>query len=414
MLNKIKLVQIAYKSEWALARFFEALKNPDISSKFFLETICGREASDTDAVDALTKRITEIKKAIEAKEWRAEQRNKEMENANYLISLLASKKIKYCQVRKDTRLPQAVYDHDFGKALVVHSLNITHTNYIRDGLLHKANILCEKPLTTVVDIEGNPDDSSIRSLETIVRNLKGDLVLMDAEHYSYKKPSLIFYEKLEQLLADKNGNIRKIKKVEGEIMEIDKPDWKRTREILSFERNQTGLLGDTMCHLLAFISNLGGRAIPEERTFDCYPGFDADTLNNVKYKIINSDLLKNYFAQNATADLRVAKFIDKIKGTKKDVKESKFIKFILEDNSSITLDFKQGTLTKDGKDCSYFRYAVSGNEYVNILNIFHEAIEDKRKPLTDYRSSMDTLQSTFETYALPEEKNRRIRVYKTK
>jgi hypothetical protein len=43
---------------------------------------------------------------------------------------------------------------------------------------------------------------------------------------------LVFYEKFNDLRKDKNGNLRKIKRVEGEIKEIDKPDWKRTRDIL--------------------------------------------------------------------------------------------------------------------------------------------------------------------------------------
>ena len=414
MERRVPIIQIAPKSEWALARFFDALRDPDINSKFFLEAICGREKNSAELIAALYNRRKEIEKAVRLKEWRAEQRQKESDNAKDLISLLENNKLKYFQVRKDTTLPQEIYDHQLGKALVIHSLNITHGNYIRNGLLNRAHILCEKPLTVVADIDGYPYDKAMTDLEKTVSSLGEGLVIMDAEHYSYKKPSLIFYEKLDEYLTDKKGNLRKIKKVEGEIKELDKPDWKRTREILSFSRNQTGLLGDTMCHLLAFISNLGGRAVPEEREYDCYPGFDADTYDSVGYKIVNEDTIRRHFAPNATANFSVSKFIDKMKGAKKDAAESKFVRFTLDDNSEIVLDFKDGTITRDGERCTHFRYSIAKNEYVNVLNEFYEAIMDNRKPLTDYRHSMYTLQSNFETYALPEEKNRRISVYRTR
>jgi predicted dehydrogenase len=294
-------------------------------------------------------------------------------------------------------------------------LNITHADYIEDGFLHNAHILCEKPLTTVVNIDGNPDDRALIHLDKIVRACGINLTLMDAEHYSYKKPSIIFYEKVDDLLKGKNGSKLKIIGIEGEIKELDNPEWNRTRDILSFAKNQTGLLGDTMCHLLAFISNLGGRAVAQEREYDSYGGFDADTYDRVSYQIINTDLQKNYFAPNAYANFTVAKFIDKMTDSKeKDdrIRESKFIKFILEDKSEIIINFKDGTVTKDGKDCSYFRHAISGNEYVNVLNEFHEAIHDGRKPRTDYLSSKSTLQTTYETYALPAEKNKRVKIYR--
>jgi predicted dehydrogenase len=407
----IPVVQVGYKSEWALARFFEALKNPDIANKFKLETICGRENNTNDAVNALDDRIKSISSAISAGIWRANQRGTEKENAEFLMAQLTTNKLKYCRVRKNNKLPSEAYPKENIQALILHSLNITHASYIKDGFENQCNVLCEKPLTTVVDIDGNPDDYALVNLEKIVRNFGGNLVLMDAEHYSYKKPSLIFYEKLNELLKDKNGNIRKIEKIEGEIKEIDNPDWKRTRDILSFSNNQTGLIGDTMCHLLAFISNLGGRAVPEEREYDLYDGYDADTYNQVSYKIVNSDLLKNYFSPNAEAKFTVAKFIHKIKGNDEKTSESKYIKFTLDDKSEIFLDFKNGTISKDGKDLTYFRYAINKNEYVNVMNEFYEAILDKRKALTDYRSSINTLQASYETYALSSEKNKRVKIY---
>jgi predicted dehydrogenase len=382
--KKIRLVQVAYKSEWALAKFFQALQDEEIAKKFELIAICGRESTKEKTINSLELAIKERVTMISKEKFRSINREKEIDSAVGLMKQLAKDQIQYYPVNGNQTLPHEIYKNNFD-ALVIHSKNITHLGYIFDGIKHGKHILCEKPLVTVLDARGRPKIKDLEELTDITNNIK-ELTLMDAEHYSYKQASLIFYENIQELLGGS-----KIKKIEGCIKERDDPDFGRTKDVLQAQ-NETGLLTDTCVHLLAFISNLNGKPMPTGIKYGIYPKYDVETYIETDYKIEGDS---PYFTKDATANLTVGKFIDKFKIP--EIDESKFIKFTLEDESQIIINFREGSVKKNGVEYD-FRYSISNNEYVNILNHFNTAIRNNQKPLTDFKKSINTLQSIYDTH----------------
>jgi predicted dehydrogenase len=384
-------IQIAYNSEWAIKRFFGAIREKEIQKRFNLTAVCGIDNNKEAAITSLVKGIIENGSSDEEKE-----------NARYLKEKLMSKEFQYYHVNGTFCLPNAIYGKGF-QAEVIHSKNIAHLGYIIDAIMNHKHVLCEKPLVPVLNENGEPTDKYLRKLEEIVAT-NNELILMDAEHYSYKKASIIFYENLENILKDENNKTRKIKSIEGSLVEIDNPYKWRTLAVLS-KKNQTGLLGDTMVHLLSFISNLRGKATPIYREYSQFESkdkkikYDVDTYDHVKYAVENAD--KDFFAEEAKAYLTVAKFADK--AGKKDKKE---MKFVLDDNSEISLDLKAGTVikAKDGKTEEYHEKGIaSSNEYVNILNHFYNSLSTRQKPLTSFDNSLLTLRAIYDSYKLGEE-----------
>jgi predicted dehydrogenase len=317
--------------------------------------------------------------------------------------------VDYFKVNTINSLPDRLYASGID-AVVVHSLNPTHLGYIVNAIEHGKHVLCEKPLVPVLDRFGKPSSKELDELEGIVQKKDPKVILMDAEHYSHKKPAIIFYENFWEIVGTS-----KIRRVEGEIKETDDPHFWRTKEILS-GNNQTGILGDTMCHLLAFISNLGGRAIPQKRRYDLFEDdqvqYHTDTYDEVDFSIENVN--GDYFTKDASASFVVCKFMDRFQ--QPQTKESKFIKFILNDNSEVVINFAEGSIkkVKDGQEKSYsFRYPLSGNEYVNILHCFYEGICNEVSPITGFGNSIRTLRSILSSYQLPNGDNARVKVYKT-
>jgi predicted dehydrogenase len=397
----IKLAQIAYMSEWALAKFFESLKSDGIPDRFRLGAVCGQEPNRENAIDNLRKGIETRLNSLAKSGFRQGNRRYEIVNCVGLIDYLRERSIKYFRVNGNDSLPPQIYKLGID-AVVIHSLNTSHLGYITDAHAHGIHVLCEKPLVPVLVRGNRPYDGDLARLEDLASKTPEGLVMMDAEHYSYKLPSLVFYENLEEILKG-----RRIVNVEGEIKETDNPYLPRTQDILSL-KNCTGILGDTMCHLLAFISNLGGKAKPIKRVYDEFKDkkvqYHTDTYDHVDFEI--EDLGTGYFAKDAKASFKVGKFADRFAEPAK--KESKFIRFVLEDESEIILDFKAGAIRsrRGCEEMDYsFRYQIDRNEYVNILHAFYASIINKTQPRTSFRRSALTLRAILESYRLPEDVN---------
>ena len=400
MVNKKRLLQVAHNSEWALAKFFNALRHPWIAERFELKSVCGIEHTVEEAIESLAKGIYARAEMLKNSGFRAGNREDEIKSALELIKGLSSGRIRYYHVNGNCTLPEEAYkDAD---TMVIHSRNPTHLGYIRSGIRANLDIICEKPLCPVIDCCGYPDENELNKLKIIVpEGIAAGRTLMDGEHYSFKRPAVIFYEHLGEILDNK-----KIKRVEGEILEKDDPDFWRIKEILS-SSNMTGIMGDTMCHLLAFISNLGGVADPVSREYDCYKGYPVDTQDKVNY-----NLYGGLFTKDASATLEVGKFIDKEKVPR--TKESKMIKFILEDDSEVILDFREGSVRKKkGSQEREFtsKHMTDTNEYIQSLGVFHESIVNKSIPLTDMARSITTLTAIYKSYKLQLDKNISSGVY---
>ncbi|HRZ86028.1 MAG TPA: Gfo/Idh/MocA family oxidoreductase [Candidatus Paceibacterota bacterium] len=446
--EKLNISQVGYKSEWALAKFFDAYFNDnEIKGKFNLKYICGRQRKKI-AIDQLMDGLEgKLEILFENPTWRAGNRKKEVKSIIGIIRRLNNNGFKYSQTIENKEeckkysLEEKVYDKS--DAIIVQSANLAHLDYINDAISHEKSVLCEKPLIPVIE-NGKPTKKYINELKKIAnkneRKDKDIKILMDAEHYSYKKSSLAFYENLDEILTGKDGEKLKIKEIVGEGIEIDDPSHWRTQEILNFEKSGSGLMGDTLCHFLAFVSNLGGKAIAKNREYDMYEGekegkrikYNADTYDHVvfnvqnrKNKVENSiaiDSKRDYFTEECTANFTVAKFIDKtnrnINKENHEKKESKFIKFLLNDGSEVIVDFITGEVTKNTIKQDQKSYkakeGTSNNEYVNILNRFYDSIKTGKRPITDFKNSIETMNSIYEAYNLPEEQNKRISVYQLK
>lgn len=389
-MTALRTVQISPKSEWALARFFHALRDKDISEKFQLTAMCAREKTRDDLFGAFLKSVNGRVDLLCNPKFRAGNRKQEIESLLWLLDLLVKNKADYCPVNGNQTLPEDAYDKC--DVIAIHSKNTCHLGYLQDAVAHSKNlrgIICEKPLVTIMDTRGEASRDNLEKLLDLT-GVSDGLVLMDAEHYSYKQAALIFYQNLPKIL----GGAR-IKRVEGCIKEKDDPEFGRTRDILNLQ-NETGILTDTGVHLLAFISNLGGKAIPKYARYGIYPTYDVETFAEAEYEIQGDS---RYFSRDATARFTVAKFIDKFKTPEHE--ESKLIKFVLDDNSEVIVDFKKGSVRKKqrGIEQEYTSsQALSSNEYVNVLNHLHNAIETSREPMTCFRNSITSLESAYLTY----------------
>jgi len=426
--EKISISQIGYKSEWALAKFFEAyFNNQDINDKFLLTSICGRQNGQNQAINSLVKGVkSRLEIIFNNPEWRAENRQKEALNSLDVIDRVTSGEVGYSTIVNENGydiLDKQIYDNI--EAIVIQSANRAHLNYIQNGFTNGMNLLCEKPIVSTHNNFGSLSDKQLKEVKKIIAKNE-DKVLMDAEHYSYKPASLKFYENLETILTGENNEPLKIKGIMGDCFEIDKPSHPRTHDILDFEKSGTGLLGDTMCHLIAFVSNLNGSAVPIFREYSMFNDgkekYNADTYDAVKFDIINRDKkvetrispnnAGDYFEKDCKAFFRVGKFINLMDHPIE--KESKFIKFYLNDDSKVLVDFKTGETKKCFSNKKVIDYTsdANGNEYVNILNHFYEAIRGGKMPITDFRNSVFTINSIFDSYNLPKDLNTEVKIYK--
>lgn len=377
---------VAYASEWLRKRMLPALNDKTISSLYKVIGVSGNEETTGKA----KQRLTEIGGPVELA----------------LAAQLGSG-IAYYHVNGENSLPLEVYSGN-RKTVYICSKNNTHLPYITDAVMKGANVICEKPLAPILDESGNAYFEGLRKLKHLAKvGAEKGLVLMDSEHYSYKPVSLTFYRHIREILSG-----RKIKRVEGEIREVDNPDDKRTRSLLN-RASRTGILTDTGVHLLSFISNLEGKARAVNATYGFYNGYDVETSANVNFDIFSQN---GFFARGATAHLVVEKFIDK--KTTPEGKPTKYIRFTLENTSNkpdetIELDFVQGTITQHrGRtripldiDPSFDK-----NEYINILTHFNEVLQHREQPLTPFSNSICTLESLFDVFSkfpLGDPKNRR-------
>lgn len=404
MSEQIPIIQIAHNSEWALAKFFSSLGNPHIKKLFRLTAVCGIDKSKEEAIRSLRDGICAKAGLLSNGCYRAGNRGVEIESATDLMIKLSSGEIKYYPIRDNATLPEEAYRD--ARAVVIHSKNPTHIGYLEDATKHGMHMLCEKPIVPVLNTRGRPYGEDLAELSGLIEVIgENGLVAMDAEHYSYKKAAITFYENKETILAGK-----KIKKIQGEIKEIDDPEFWRTKSIIS-PGNQTGVLGDTACHLLAFISNLGGAAHSISREYDMYQDskseYFVDTYDRINCLVSGGD-----FSKDAQGEIEVGKFVDRMKIPQK---ESKLIRFTLEDDSEVVLNFNNGAVVKraGGKEKEFvFRYVVDGNEYVNILSHFYESVVNGSPIRTSLRNAKATLNTILEAYSLPLDRNVRQEVYK--
>ncbi len=369
-----------------------------MQGQFELSCICGRENSKDEAFSRLEQ---EIKKNVDtiAEPRRNGQRREEIESALMLLQSFYSGGLTYYPINGNLSLPEEVYERS--DALVIQSYNRIHLPLLRDAILHRKHALCEKPLVPLLDPTGQPEDSSLHQLEALVQAAPSGIILMDSEHYSYKRASLLFYELLEDLLRG-----RKISRVEGCLKEIDNPSYSRTRDILS-PANGTGLLLDTGIHLLSFITCLGGDINEASSEYAAYPGYFVDTYNTVRFRIRGG-----CFSDDARGKITVAKFIDRMR--QPEHKEQKYLRFFLEDKSEIKVNFLQEEVVKrnprgsgcDDKVISSFRYPISDNEYVNILSHFQESIRLQKTPRTSAEISIKTLRAISQIYTQQREEDK--------
>lgn len=405
----IKIGQISCNSQWALAKFYPALCDEEISGLFYLVGVCGRGEDVARACEKLEKRIAEINSYPDNK--RTQNMVIEAEYAEKLREKLTSRKWPYYHVNGDNVLPEDF--REACEAVAIHSSNTSHLGYILDCLKNGKHVICEKPLVPVLDIKGNPCDNDLRTLEEAVKH--AEATILDAEHYSYKAPSNAFYEKVEEWIGE-----RKIVQIEGELKEIDDPLLGRTRDVLSRE-NRTGNLGDTMCHLISFISNLGGTPIPVRREYDLFQRVMKKKVENVeKEELVEYDvdtynklllgISGERFAREAFAVLTTAKFIN---FAEKTLKESKCLKFMLDDNSTISIDFCSMVAKRyfNGINQEIYPRNTNRNEYVHILKDCYTSVVNKKNPRNNVRNSFVTLRALVEAYSLPEKNNRRVEFY---
>ncbi len=409
MEKKIRIAQVAYDSEWALAKFFMAMFNGDgIQDRFELACVCGLPASKTDALKNLRSSLNDRILSLSRSPGGSAQKGNEIDSLLELIDKLQNQNINYYPVYDNLTLPEEVYQNC--DAIIIHSINPSHLWYAEDAVKHDKHVICEKPVVPMLNSRGLADDTAITKLEELTAEaFRKGLVVMDAEHYSYKVPAIVFFENLADIL-----DRQKIVAVEGAIKEFDDPGSLRTGTIIN-PRNQTGILGDTGVHLVSFISSLGGKIATTKAKYDLYQGYFVDTYDEVEFEIKNA--VGNNFSSQSRGRFAVAKFIDRFEKTEE---ESKFIQLELEDGSKVRIDFREGKLFKtfpDGKVREYVsQWNLGRNEYVNILHHFYAKVINGQQPRTSFNNSITGLRALHEMYSfydMPSAKDKnRVRVYR--
>jgi len=275
----------------------------------------------------------------------------------------------------------------------IFSPNALHTDYSEDAIYHKKHILCEKPLCVVTDIDGK---ASGRDLDTLIRlneerESKG-LIFMDAEHYSSKSASKIFFDNIGEIV----GRYGKITEVRGYLEEKDNPDKSRTRKLLC-RQNQTGLLLDTGVHLLSMITGIGGelRGI-ENAVYGMHPDYNVETKADVDLNASGE-----FFEGNVPVHLKIGKFINLYEEPRDG--EKKQIEFDFEKDgvtNTLVVDFKTGEVRySNGEELVENPiYEYSNIEYVNVLNELYDCINNQREPRTSATNSIKILDAIHRCY----------------
>lgn len=427
----IKFKQFGYTAEWALAKFFPALFDYGLLDKFDPVAICGREADKNQVRSRLlnekTKRINVLHNG---KDWRMENTIKELESCLNLYLKLGNG---WNYENTATGLNGSGADYDAG---IIHTANIHHIVQLKTLMERGKHILCEKPLIVVTDDKHKADRSQLDKLELLVEKYGTNLILMDAEHYSAKKATITFYERLGDMIA----NYGLISKIEGYALEKDDPSKDRTRKLLS-QDNRTGLLLDMGVHLFGIISNIEGKiGAIDHAKYGVYPGnetipsYDTETAVNTAF-----DIKGNHFGNSAVGEFTFVKFSDRLKDhyvrilkerigdelalspEGKIAEDYKKIKITFEngqtenhengnlDNSDqngkttekttvVTIDFRKGTVT-DNHNKEWYSYSnPSSEEYVNILNDFYLAIQRHQQPRTNFEHSIQNLEAIYRVY----------------
>jgi len=403
------LLQIAYRSAWAIDTFFAALGNEHIAENFELSAVSGLEKDRGVAVSALEEAIAYREAQLPYQpDKRKERIRGQIKTARGLLDDLKKGKVAYINSKELEGLGKEI--RNIADAMVIHSVNTSHLEKINFGREHQLHIICEKPLVPVLDSNGNSSREELDELSWIVNSGNPGL-LVDAEHYAYKPSSMMFYKNVMDLITSP------IKRVVGEIMEIDHPNSPRTRQVLSRD-NRTGLVTDTIGHLVSFVTNLGAEIVPTDVKFGYYPGYAVETYADAKYRV---KALNNRFTKDATAELKVAKFIDKFKELR-DV-ESKFIRFEFEKTDAegrpdfVQVNLNNGGLVvrRNGVE-AYVRDEVPANpnEYVNLLTRVNYAIRngDPSAVPTNARNSLTTLDAMVKTYECFERNPQKVDVYR--
>ncbi|MBM3234372.1 hypothetical protein FJZ19_04750 [Candidatus Pacearchaeota archaeon] len=388
--RKIRLFEICYTSEWALAKFFQALFKHGLDEYFNLVGISGRESfSNVPAriFDEIIKRASSLKAG---KNWREENTKTEIRSLLDILGILAEES--YYQSGEGNI---EKFNGDY-EAAAIFSRNTTHIRYVAELAKRRKHVLCEKPLVILTNDKHLADRKQLNELEKIVKQ-KPDLILMDSEHYSAKRASIAFFERVGDMISE-YGRIARIK---GTTREKDDPEKERTRKLLC-RKNKTGLLLDMGVHLFGIITNINGEITNvADAEYDIYPGhqgclpYDVETFSRVKL-----DIKGNLFHDKARAEFEFAKFIHRLKIPEE--KDRKEVIVTFKDKSSlereVKIDFVTGKVT-DTNGREWHSYSnPSGNEYMNILKDFYNAIIRRQQPRTSFRNSIKNLDAIYRTY----------------
>lgn len=408
-----KLAEVAFSSEWFLAKMFHALEESEIRELFELKTIAGRQPDKEAAIRRMLELRSEKENENVHMDYARRNGSAEIQSLSSLEAMLRGNKLDYFVVDERTgTIDDKIFDNCDG--IYISTNNATHAKLILQAAERGIPVLCEKPLCVLLDENLRATDSQLVEIRSLVNR---NIVLLDAEHYSYKAAAQNFYRNIENILHG-----REIVKIKGEIIECDSPSKGRNLKLLS-KKSRTGLLTDTGVHPLSFVANLGYYAVPEDAEYGIFEGIDVEAGKRVAYEAETSCKATYVLHPDKTSQKRVirdgAKFeleVEKF-GQYRRLGKSKKLVLTLSDNSTLTLDFddKEGKICEDANGIIIPHRPitpVNPSEYINILQEFNRAIDNPSyHALTDFRNSIRTLQSIYETYKLrqiTENQNRKI------
>tara|TARA_Y100000310_G_scaffold167856_1_gene167829 strand:+ start:37041 stop:38327 length:1287 start_codon:yes stop_codon:yes gene_type:complete len=398
---------LGYRTEWTLEKALTAFyEHNEITGIADLQKVAGLEKDSLEAMVELSNAIEERNTAIRdsyisGTNWRRDSTRQGIINATRLQEDIEHRVIEYFQVNTTPSFSlDSTFYRDIDAAIVI-TPNPSHVDLIENAIHNGVHVMFEKPATPLLDSNGLLTRAGLdRLINVSIEAGKLDLLGKCTEHYSHKVAPLVFFDRIDDYVAQYG----RITRVDSKVLELDEPTKPRTQSVLSRD-NGTGILLDTGVHPLSILVNLGAQFEDVlDADYGVFEGVDPATGDPIKYDVDTYAKVdftlegSQYFDSAATGTIEQGKFIDHFRKPKQV--EEKYIDFTFTkgDNETVVkVSLSKPTIWLNGKQEDLVS-GYSSNEYVNALADFSNAMNTGTQPITNFPDSIAVLEVIAQAY----------------
>jgi predicted dehydrogenase len=243
-----------------------------------------------------------------------------------------------------------------------------------------ANIIVEKPIVT--------DREQIEQLQGYLseneNKLKGRMI-MDAEHYRYYQHINHYLENFPDFINDYG----KIRRLFLSLNQTEGFDHERNRNTIYVPKSGGGVWLDLGVHTMAFLTAIGGSF---SRDVEVVPSKNADPrISSEEYGETEMHVRGKVYGQNFTQEGAQTRILVG-KGVRKEDK-----RFLIEhERGLVDLDTRRKAMTfYDLPGDTYKETLFEGDPFYGVYTEARDCIFSGRKPKSDVRSSLYTLENLF-------------------